>query len=87
MENLELLLKNVMKNRIMQYSGKNLKKFGKNFIEIINNVVKITEILEKQYIIILWKFRRYYKVIGVEKCLNNLEKIYPVFGKILEKYV
>ncbi len=29
------------------YFGKNLKKFGKNFIEIINNVVKIKEILEK----------------------------------------
>ncbi len=29
----------------------NLKKFGKNFIEIINNV-KIAEILEKQYVII-----------------------------------
>ncbi len=32
------------------YFGENLKKFGKNFIKIINNVVKIEEILEKQWI-------------------------------------
>ncbi len=44
MENLELLLKNVMKNRITQHFGEKMKKFGKNFIEKINNVVKVTEI-------------------------------------------
>ncbi len=32
------------------YFVENLKKFGKNFIKIINNVVKIKEILKKQYI-------------------------------------
>ncbi len=30
------------------YFGENLKKFGKNFLEIMNNAVKIKEILEKQ---------------------------------------
>ncbi len=49
--------------------------------------MKITKILEKQYeIIIVRKFRRYYRVIGVE-VFKKFGKLYLVFGGISEKYV
>ncbi len=51
------------------YFGENLQKFGKNFIEIINYVARTKEILEtQQYAIIVSKYRRYYRVVGIEKC-------------------
>ncbi len=44
--------------------------------------MKITEILEKQNVIVLWKFRRYYRVIRVEKCLKHFEN----FIQFLEEF-
>ncbi len=66
----------------MQLFWKKPEKIWENFIEIINNVVKITEILEKQYVIIPRNFRIYYSVIGMGKCLKILEN----FIQFLEKF-
>ncbi len=66
---------------LRSYFGESLKKSGKNFIEIINKVVKITEILEKQYVIILWKFRRR-RVMEMQKRFKKLEN----FIQFLEEF-
>ncbi len=79
-------MKYVITNR--SYFQENQKKFVKNFIEIINNVMKIKEILQKQQVCNnSMKIQEILQANRSGKVLKKFEKPYPVFGGILEKYV